>query len=486
MAVQNGNQETFEAGTSLILRDADAVFPRSRLGIEPLLYAPFDGGVVLGRTYEDIFRTGLIPKRWRTESLVDFLAVGTVIFPDGNTFFEGIYETPPGHDLRITGTKLSVIPRDLLPEAVEELGPEAVPILREKVVEALAGTPEGAGLCLSGGLDSSAVAAAWTRIGRPRCFIYGAPGSMDRELALETARALGVEPFVLEPKKVTLEEVKGMFHALETPVHGLGTPLPLLRLFTAMAGEGVKIVLSGQGGDELFCGYAWHFPLAMKKLRERDPEEAARLEAIHEKNPPYGRMDLRLIRRHFTRTSSWVTLNDGGACAALGLTREDASERNSVRWFAPDFEDWDVLRRHDLTVRTLRYLLHYDHRLAYHLGLEARSPLLDDGVVDLVSRFRLDFLYGEGLLKHPIRHLFPEIPEKVRFNTRKTGFWYHASSLPDMRPEVRRMVETTPLGRLVAKPEALQAMNQVALYRFFSLGTLMESNSRLGLDGSPK
>ena len=444
-----------------------------------MLYAPAGRKIAVGRTYDELFAES-VPKKWRIDALIDFLTTGTCVFPGGKTFFEGVFEVPPGHDLIVLEDRASIVERETLPEVSEELDAEALPLLRDLLTESLGEGLEEAALCLSGGLDSSSLAAAWAIRGSPRCFVYGPPGAPDRERALEVAKALKTAPILLEPEgPATLDELKELFRILEIPVHIPGAPLPQFRLMRAMADAGVKTVFSGQGGDELFCGYPWHFPLAMKKLRRRDPETAARLEALHEEHPPFGPVDLRMTRRAFTRTSSWVVLNDGGACAALGLSREEAAEREGVRFFAADLEEWDSLRRHALTGRSLRYLLHYDHRLARYFEVEGRAPLLSAPVVDLVSRFRMDFLYGEGLLKYPLRLLFDELPENVRFEVRKTGFWHNGPALPDLRGEVRRILETTLLGNLVVRPEAAENMNQAALWRFFSAGTLLEDDARI-------
>jgi asparagine synthetase B (glutamine-hydrolysing) len=466
---------------SVISEGEDAVVSRDRIGLGQIVYAPFDGGVVTAPTYGDLFDSGRIPKRWRKDALTDFLAAGVVVFPEGKTFFDGVFEVPPGHDLRITSGRCFVAPRDLLPDATEELGAEALPQLRERLADAVAGIGEDAALCLSGGLDSSSIAAAWARRGKPRCFVYGAPGSEDREAARETAAALRLRPVLPEfGETADIDELRRMLRILEIPTHIPGAPLPQFRLMEAMARSGVRTVVSGQGGDELFCGYPWHFPPAMEKLRARDPETAARLAALHEDHPPFPVLDLRIVRRCFTRTASWVAFSDGGACDVLGLSREDVVGRRGVRFFAADLGDWDALRRQGLTVRSLRYLLHYDRRLADHFGLRAFAPLLDAGVVDLVSRFRLDFLYGGGMLKYPLRLLFPEVPERVRRQTRKTGFWHSGPSLPDLRPEVKRLIGQTPLGEFVVRPEAVDRMNAGALWRFFAAGTLMEADSQSG------
>ena len=448
---------------------------RDLLGTLPLLFAPSEEGVFLGRRYGALFARG-IPRRWNRESLTDFLAAGAVVFPGGRTFFEGIFEVPPGHDLTVTGDRFEVTRREDLPEAREDLGEEGLALLREALTEALGDPGEEGGLCLSGGLDSGALAAAWATRGTPRCFLYDSGSSPDGILARATAEALGTEPEIVPSSgPATLEELRHLLRVLEIPSHIPGAPLPQYRLLEALARRGVRRVLSGQGGDEVLCGYPWHFPLAMAKLGQRDPSAARRLEALHDQSPPFPPLELRMVRRCFTRTASWVALNDGGACALLGLSREEAANREGIRSFSPDLPDWDALRRHGLTGRSLRYLLHYDHRLTSHFGLTGQAPFLAGPVVALAARFRLETLYEEGRLKAPLRRIFPELPPSVRDQSAKTGFWHSGPALPDLRPEVRRLLRTTPLGDLAARPEAVENLNQGTLWRFFGVGTLLET-----------
>ncbi len=458
-----------------IFRNQEARIPQNLLGTAPILYASFREGVLVGRTYGELFATKLLSRKWRKEALLDFLTAGVVVFPEGETFFEGVFEVPPGCDLQISGNRASVTLRQNLPEPREELGEEALPLLREELLRAAGEIPEKAGLCLSGGLDSTALAAAWARTGSPRCFLYAASETPDKELALEAAQALGIDPFVLKAEsKVSLEELKEMLRILEIPLHIPLGPLPQFRLLGAMKKEGVTTAYSGQGGDELFCGYPWHFPLAMKKLALRDPEKAEAWEKLHQESPPFGPLDLRLTRRSFTRTESWVTLNDGGACKALGVTREEVAERPGVRFFAADCATWEEIRHQGLRNRSLRYLLHYDHRLTRHFGMEGGAPFLSERMVDLVSLFKLDFLYAQGMLKYPLRQLFPEIPERVRLHTRKTGFWHNGPGLPELLPEVLRMLKETELGNLVKAQEMMPKITPAALWRFYSAGVLLE------------
>ena len=261
-----------------IFRNQETRIPQSLPGITPILYAPFPEGVLVAQSYGELFATKLVPKRWREEALLDFLAAGTVVFPEGKTFFEGVFEVPPGYDLHISGNKAFVTLRENLPEPREELGEEALPLLRKELLRAAEEIPEKAGLCLSGGLDSTALAAAWARTGSPRCFLYATSETPDKELALKASRALEIEPFILKAaSKVSLEELKDMLGILEIPLHIPLGPLPQFRLLEAMKKDGVSTVYSGQGGDELFCGYPWHFPLAMKKARPPGSGKSRRL-----------------------------------------------------------------------------------------------------------------------------------------------------------------------------------------------------------------
>lgn len=446
----------------------------SRYG-QPTVYAPFEGGVAVGRSYREIFDTGKVRKVWRREALLDFLSSGTVVFPDGATFFEGVFEVPPGRELHVEGGDARISESNPLPDPSEELGEEILPLFREALIDSLGDIPEDAGLCLSGGLDSSAIAAAWSSVGNPGCFVYSVSNTLDEKLALETAEVLGTDPSVVKGDQgVSLEELENMCRILEIPIHIPLGPLPQFRLLSAMSRRGIKTVYTGQGGDEVLCGYPWHFPMAMDRLAVGDREKAELWRKAQMESPPMGVLTLRLVRRCFTRTSSWVNLNDGGACAVLGLSREEVCRRRGVRFFAADCPDWESVRRQDLLNRTLRYLLHYDVSLADHFGMEVRAPFLSDVIVDLVSRFRLDFLYGKGTLKYPLRTLFPEVPEKVRFNNVKTGFWHNGSGLPELMPSVKRMLEETSLGDLVKVPGMVDKMSPLALWRFYSAGVLLE------------
>jgi len=164
----------------------------------------------------------------------------------------------------------------------------------------------------------------------------------------------------------------------------------------------------------------------------------------------------------------------GGASSVIGMSREEIAQRKGVRFFAPDLKNWEELRRHELSVRTLPYLLHYDYRLASYFGLSSCSPFLDGDVVDLVSRFSIDFLYKEGFLKYPLRRLFEKVPEKVRYFTKKRGFWHSSPTLPDLTGEVQRMVRCGEFKNFIAHPEFITKIKSFALWRFFVLGTLME------------
>lgn len=439
----------------------------------PVLYAPVKDGVIVSHTYEELFRTKIINKKWRKEAMIDFLSTGTVVFPEGKTFFENVFEVPPGHDLYISGNNAFIKLRETLPKPSQELGEEAVPLLREELIKSLGDIPKDSGLCLSGGLDSGSVAAAWSTFKKPACFIYAASETPDLELAIETAKALKTEPYLLNPEpEVMLSELETMLKVLEIPVHIPLGPLPQFRLLKAMIKEGITTVYSGQGGDELFCGYPWHFPFAMRELALKDPETAEEYEIKHQQSPPFPILDLRLARRCFTKTESWVNLNCGGACEVLGITRQEAAERPGVKFFAPECSSWEEVRNQGLMNRSLRYLLHYDHRLADYFGMEGRAPFLTRPMAELVSKLKFEFLYSGGMLKYPLRKLFSEIPKKVRFHTKKTGFWHNGPGIPNLLPKVLQIIDNTELGNFVKAPEKIEKLSTTALWRFYSAGVL--------------
>jgi asparagine synthase (glutamine-hydrolysing) len=197
---------------------------RDPLGIKPLYYARLDGGVVFASELKSLAGLPCIP---------NFLPPGHVLDQDGLKRWYRV----PGRFFRPRRPPLT----QLLEQAVQSHLPESGPC----------------GVFLSGGVDSSLVAALAARL-RPDIVAYTVvlPGSADEEPAAEVARYLGIRHKVLRATEEEAQSIVGeTVAALESHNPVMVRNAVPLYLLSRFVGTDCKVVLGGDGADELFAGY---------------------------------------------------------------------------------------------------------------------------------------------------------------------------------------------------------------------------------------
>jgi asparagine synthase (glutamine-hydrolysing) len=239
---------------------------RDRFGIKPLFYSVFGDTLYLASEVKALFVAG-VPARWDRESVYQHLFVS---MDQDRTLFGGVSQVPPGHYLVADAAGLRVVrywdldypcgsarSRDLTEaEHVEELRAALDEAVR---VRLRADVPVGC--LLSGGIDSSAVLGiAMQHVSRPiQAFTVSFDHAVYDEapVARETAAHLGAELEVLRVTYADFAEhfADAIYHGetLGYNAHGVARYL----LSRAVHRAGYKVVLAGEGGDELFAGYVF-------------------------------------------------------------------------------------------------------------------------------------------------------------------------------------------------------------------------------------
>ncbi|MGN6792434.1 MAG: asparagine synthetase B family protein, partial [Streptosporangiaceae bacterium] len=151
---------------------------------------------------------------------------------------------------------------------------EVAALVRAAIADAIAVRTETrlrVGVILSGGLDSS-LTLAHVRERHPDCvaFTVGAPGSADIEYASKLAADLGVRHEIIEiqPRLIRLHEVREAIRISELTEYGdIINAVVSVPLFRRIASMGIKVVLTGDGSDELFGGYAMYDQIAPAQAR---------------------------------------------------------------------------------------------------------------------------------------------------------------------------------------------------------------------------
>ncbi|MBF0144027.1 MAG: asparagine synthase (glutamine-hydrolyzing) [Magnetococcales bacterium] len=236
---------------------------RDRMGMKPLFFAPTpDGGLALASEAESLRRLLPTPPSPEPVALAQVMTMGYI--PAPGSIWRGVAKLLPGQWLQwragegvATGTWWEP-PREVDPGVF--LSVEAWGELFEGVVgeHLLADVPLG--LFLSAGLDSTAVALALNRLGRRvESLTIAFPGSARDEsvVALASAAHLGHRGRAIPLEGDAVDDLLAAVTAAADEPYGY-TALATMYAVSREAARGFKVVLAGDGGDELFGGYDWY------------------------------------------------------------------------------------------------------------------------------------------------------------------------------------------------------------------------------------
>ncbi|HVZ87581.1 MAG TPA: asparagine synthase (glutamine-hydrolyzing) [Polyangia bacterium] len=397
---------------------------RDRCGIKPLYYAELaDGGLAFGSELTAVLAHGGVDRALGADGLASYFFSDYVHPP--YTIVGAVKKLPPGHTLIWERGRLQApqpfwqvpeakaAPRESDRALAERLWSEI-----ERAVEAqlLADVPVG--IFLSGGIDSSSVAAAAARRAghRMKAFSIGFEDATFDESAYArmVADQLGVEHIVETLREENLLEVVDL--ALDKLDEPLADPsfLPTF-LLSRLAARHVKVVIGGDGGDELWGGYPTYRAHRLAAVYGAIPGwirrhviEAAvarlpvddRYQSLEWKLRRFtGRWDDARTVRHLRWMSS-VDLPDlpRAVPAARGLrpatlgARVPAGDDRMNQILALDFS----------TYMSGSVLAKVDRASMAH-GLEVRPPLLDDALVDLAFSLPSRVKLRGGQLKHLLK-----------------------------------------------------------------------------------
>jgi len=262
----------------------EVLLARDRFGVRPLFLAEYDGDVCFASEAKALLRHPSARRELDPVGIADTFVAWTTL-PDRSAF-AGIRELPPAHyvvigpdgagpETRWWDIDFSPVEadEDELIEEIEELLTDSIRIRLRADVEV--------GAYLSGGLDSSAIAAIAARqVGEGRLSAFGLGFSDERydESAAQDAIAgeLGVvfHRTVVDSGAIA-EAFPRAVELAEKPMLRTA-PAPLLRLAGAVQEAGLKVVLTGEAADELFAGYDIFREDKVRRFWARDPSSTLR------------------------------------------------------------------------------------------------------------------------------------------------------------------------------------------------------------------
>lgn len=420
-------------------RQKKLLLARDRLGIKPLFYGEFDGKLVFASELKALLQLPWVKRELNWSSVAHLFAFSTT--PRRESIIAGIHKLQPGHILTIEhGRPPSVLcywdvffdsdtvhDEDYFVEGLRERLEESVRL------RMICDVPFGA--FLSGGVDSSAVVATMTRLSdRPiKTFTIGFPEKEFNEIAhaREVAEAFGTEhhELILEPDIIGM--LGDLAWHLDEPF-GDSSAIPTY-MVSRLAAQHVKVVLTGDGGDELFAGYDKYCVEQRERRYRHIPSlfrsllgTVGRLMAEGMK----GRNFLRHIALNgsdryldagtlFDRNSRDALFQESAAERMLAedpwrdlavcLAREDGHWLSAIQYL--DFKTYlplDILTKVD--------------RMSMAHSLEARVPLLDHKLVEFAAAIPPGLKLHNGRTKHIFKQALKDVLPESIIDRPKQGF----------------------------------------------------------------
>ncbi len=392
-------------------RPVHLLLARDRLGIKPLYYALSGGRLFFASEVRALLAGGGIEAKVSPEGLGCYLLFGSLGEP--STLIEGVHSLPPGHqlELRMDQAIQAADPQPYwtLADAARARR-ENPPCSAEEAARETRGRIEAAvrshlvadvplGVFLSSGMDSTALAALASReSGEVRTFtlVFEEEGYSEGSLAGETAQRCGTrhEESLLTGEEALAAHEQALF-SLDLPsMDGINT------YFVSRAARqaGLKVALSGLGGDELFGGYETFVsgPLAAR-VASRLPEAARRPAGrlLESSASALGRHDRGRKLASLLRDPSWFPhpyfftrllfppeeakkLMPGGAGFAGSSWREETARA------AADADGFSQVSQMEIRGYMVNTLLRDTDAMSMAHSLEVRVPLLDRELVEYV------------------------------------------------------------------------------------------------------
>ena len=410
---------------------------RDAFGIKPLYTAQVAGGMAFASEPRALLESGLVARKIRVRAREELLQLQFTTGAD--TIFEGIQRVLPGETLTcsegriVDRRRIAAIPEGATETIDEDAALKRLDRALEESVDLHQRSDVPYGMFLSGGIDSATIIALMARLNKDPVVAFTAgfdtPGAADERQQAETvAKAVGAHHVSIEVnEKMVWDHLPEIVACMDDPVADYAI-VPTWFL-ARRARQDVKVVLSGEGGDEIFGGYD-RYRRAMRPwwMGGQTPWS-------------YGSFDKVNVLRE--KPSGW---RDGMAAAEARIAEKGYSRLVAAQ--ALDIEDW---LPHDL-------LLKLDRCLMAH-AIEGRTPFLDKGVAEAAFRLPDGLKVRGGMGKYILRKWLEKNLPIARPFAPKQGFTVPVGEwIKGRGAELGKLVAAQPGIQEIAHPDRVEAL----------------------------
>lgn len=424
---------------------------RDRMGIKPLYYFQDKDKLYFASEIKSLLQNPDVPRVPNDKVIFHYLTSGLIDYGD-ETFFMGIKQIRPGHFLSINkdGVKETkywdLDPTKKLTGLTDEEYAKRFYDLFEDSVRLRLRSDVPVGTCLSGGLDSSSIAMVVNKLlkeekvtsikDRQKTFTSAFSNKKydERKFSDEVIRASGVDDHYVfpDPKKLMREVENVVWHQDEP--FGSTSIYAQWNVFRKAHEEGMKVMLDGQGADELLGGYHPYYVYYFSHLvRTKNFMKLLQESFAFGRSHGFRYMlsptvaNPRAIIRAFLPGIANKTLDRLVGSRNIGVLNQNfVRDSANVPRFRGQVTFGDSFKEY--LYRMTKYmslpgLLKYEDRDSMAFSIEARVPFLDYRLVEFIFSLPNDQLLRGGTTKFILRQAMRGVlPEKIRMRQDKMGF----------------------------------------------------------------
>jgi len=414
------------------------VLSRDHLGIKPLYVAEAAGRYLFASEIKALLAAPELKPAVDVQRLAEYVQRG-LHDHDERTFFEGVSQIRPATAVTVTIPSGERHVHTYWQPKLTTSQPADPAVFKEafsKAVERRLVADVTVGTCLSGGLDSSSIVCVMSRLlaeGAPdaasmgdrlRTFSAVFDGDpIDEQAYIEPVLAVsGADSDFVRPRSSELfSDLPLVVWHQDEPMVSSG-PYAQYRVMGLAKGK-AKVLLDGQGGDELLAGYVPYQYVYLRELAKA--RDIAGLRALSKEALPTRDILVPIARQKVAdrrRTVDPVTYCPGllgDPTRAAGVRAADERVRDDLK----------TRLLQDLTRYSLPSLLRYEDRNSMAHSIESRPPFLDQELVDLILSLPPDAIIRDGWSRWIFRESMKGVlPDKIRLRRKKIGF-----TTPEMR-----------------------------------------------------
>lgn len=401
---------------------------RDRLGVKPFYFCETDSFFAFASEQKALVKSGLIVAKASQAAMANFLLDGA-LERERNNFFEGIIELFPGHNLiynlndHTYSTHCYYNLAEHITSVNEHLSDKILSSLiwqkLDDAVQLRLRSDVEVGTCLSGGIDSSALAVTMERHSlKPiHCFTAVFKDDVSNEESFAESVVLKVrgqhhktEPTLSE----FLRDLDDLIYSQDIPIWSSST-YAQHRVMQLAKDNGIKVVLDGQGADELFAGYHHHFIAHWEALRSQKKYKELFKELFQRGKSiplPFVFYAKQLLKQKLQPDKQLESFFDAKFVAA-----KNNNKQNNYRSVNAQLLD-------DIYVSRLKIFLKCEDRAGMWHSVESRTPFSDDvHLIETAFSFNGERKLRNGVSKYHLREAVKAfLPEEIYTRYDKIGF----------------------------------------------------------------